>query len=141
MLQSTLAKIVLTGALVLGGGGFLVYSSLDDAQYYEMVDKVAQDPGNYLDKDLKLHGFVVVGSIHHEQQMLHTFTLEMNGQRIDIEYHGEAPDNLKDRAEVVAHGRLTQDASGHLLLTSSELMAKCPSKYQGSTANKDLFGK
>src|SRR5688572_22452814 len=130
MLNTTIGKLLLTGALVLGGGGFLVYSSLDDAQYYEMVDKVAEAPEKWVDKDLKLHGYVVAGSIKEEvvdQATVRTFDLEMNGKAIPIRFVGPKPDNLKDRAEVVAQGRLHQKADGSLLFEAAELMAKCPS--------------
>jgi len=139
MLQTTLAKIIVTGVLLLAGGGFLVYSSLDDAQYYEMVDKVAANPQKYLGEDLKLHGYVVSNSIVDEQDTVHTFALEMNGSKIDIRFEGIKPDNLKNRAEVVAVGHLHQDPNGHLQFDATDLMAKCPSKYQGAQANKDLF--
>src|SRR5688500_9650003 len=112
MLQTTIGKVILTGALALAGGGFLVYSSLDDAQYYEMVDKVAADPDQWVDKDLKLHGYVEPGSIKEESiqdgKVIRTFVLEKNGQRIKIRYDGVKVDNLKDRAEVVAQGHLRE---------------------------------
>ena len=38
--NNTMLKIVLTAAVLLGGAGFLVYSSLDHAQHYEMVDQL-----------------------------------------------------------------------------------------------------
>lgn len=138
MLNSTLAKLLLTGGLLIAGGGFLVYSSLDDAQYYEMVDKVAQAPDQYMDKDLKIHGYVLAGSLTKKPQDT-TFTLEMNGEKIRVHYTGEELPNVKDRAEIVAHGRLTRDASGELLFESPELMAKCPSKYKGAQSNKNVF--
>ena len=141
MLTSTVAKIVLTGALALGGGGFLVYSSLDDAQYYEMVDKVAAKPDAYMHKDLKLHGFVEPGTLREERidgKTVRFFVLEMNGERVPVQYTGPKPDNLNDRSEVVAQGRLARNGD-QLAFTASELMAKCPSKYEGAASNKDLF--
>jgi cytochrome c-type biogenesis protein CcmE len=138
MLHTTLGKVILTGILLMAGGGFLVYSSLDDAQYYEMVDKVVETPQKYVDKDLKLHGYVVAGSIHEENAPTRTFALEMNGKHIDIRFTGPKPDNLKDRAEVVAHGKLLEQ-NGALVLEASELLAKCPSKYQGAQSNKNVF--
>jgi len=139
MLHTTLAKVIVSGVLVLGGGGFLVYSSLDDAQYYEMVDKVAAAPDKYVDKDLKLHGFVLPGSIKDEGtengRMIRSFVLEKDGSRISIRYDGVKVDNLKDRAEVVAQGHLLRIGDG-LEFQASELMAKCPSKYQGASSNK-----
>jgi len=141
MLKSTLAKVLLTGGLLLGGGGFLVYSSLDDAQYYEMVDKVVESPANYMDKDLKLHGYVADGTLDKTKTKTKdiTFALEMNGKKINVRYDGIDLPNLKDRAEIVAHGKLTRDPNGDLVFQSSELMAKCPSKYQGAQSNKNVF--
>lgn len=141
MLHTTLGKVVLSAALILGGAGFLVYSSLDDAQYYEMVDKVAEDPGKWIGKDLKLHGYVVPGSVVEgtgDGRAGWSFTLEMNGRRIPVKFAGIKVDNLKDRAEVVAQGRLRNDGA-RLEFEASELMAKCPSKYQGAQSNRDLF--
>ncbi len=141
MLHTTLGKILLSGALLFGGGGFLVYASLDDAQYYEMVDKVAEDPAHWIGKDLKIHGYVVPGSISHKvenQRTVRSFTLEMNNKRIPVRFIGPTPDNLKDRAEVVAQGKLS-DSNGELMFDATELMAKCPSKYEGAQSNKDLF--
>ena len=139
MLNTTLAKLLLTGGLLIAGGGFLVYSSLDDAQYYEMVDKVAQHPDQYMDKDLKIHGYVVAGSLDDARSQDIWFTLEMNAETIRVHYTGEKLPNLKDRAEIVAHGRLSRDDKGELLFQSPELMAKCPSKYQGAQSNKNVF--
>jgi cytochrome c-type biogenesis protein CcmE len=139
MLKSTLAKVLLTGGLLLGGGGFLVYSSLDDAQYYEMVDKVVDSPANYMDKDLKLHGYVTDVGVDRSNPRDITFALEMNGKKITVHYDGVDLPNLKPRAEIVAHGKLSRDANGDLEFRSSELMAKCPSKYQGAQSNKNVF--
>lgn len=135
-------KVILTGVLVFGGGGFLVYSSMGDAQYYEMVDKVAADPGPWIGKDLRLHGYVVPGSIREDvvdQQTVRTFLLEKEGAKIPVRFVGPKPDNLKDRAEVVAKGKLHDHGAGQLQFEAHELMAKCPSKYQGAQSNRDLF--
>lgn len=142
MLNTLVGKVILSGVLVLAGGGFLIYASLDDAQYYEMVDKVADDPGKWVDKDLKLHGYVVPGSIREEvinEQTVRTFALEKNGRTIPVTFIGPKPDNLKDRAEVVAQGRLHDKGTSGLSFEAHELMAKCPSKYEGAQSNKDLF--
>lgn len=144
MLHTTIGKVVLTAVLFLSGAGFLVWSSLDDAQYYEMVDKVAEDPGKWIGKDLKLHGFVVPGSVVEGTRdgtgkAGWSFVLEMNGKRIPVKFAGIKVDNLKDRAEVVAQGRLHTYDGSRLEFEATELMAKCPSKYQGAQSNADLF--
>lgn len=142
MIHTVIGKVVLSGALVLGGAGFLVYSSLDDAQYYEMVDKVAAEPEKWVGKDLKLHGYVVPGTVVEgigDGRAGWSFTLEMNGHRIPVKFAGIKVDNLKDRAEVVAQGRLRTLDDSRLEFEATELMAKCPSKYEGAQSNRDLF--
>jgi cytochrome c-type biogenesis protein CcmE len=142
MLHTTIGKVILTGILLIAGGGFLIYSSLQDAQYYEFVDEVSAKPADYVGKDLKLHGYVVAGSIDDhidgdvKQQF---FVLQRGGKEIRIHHLGPKPDNLKPRSEVVAQGRLIDKGNGELLFEATELMAKCPSKYEGAQSQKELF--
>jgi cytochrome c-type biogenesis protein CcmE len=97
---------------------------------YRTVDELMRDP--VIGDEIKLHGYVELGSmasrIDHEQ-VTFRFTLAQNKQRIVVEYAGVAPDTLKDRAEVVATGRLSRAD----LFVATGVIAKCPSTYQ--TAN------
>jgi cytochrome c-type biogenesis protein CcmE len=141
MTNSKALKIIITGVLALGAAGFLVYSSFDNSSLYEHVDVVAAKPSAYADKDLKLHGIVLAGSIKASKaadgRHVREFVLERNGHKIPVRYTGyTAPDNLDDNAEVVAQGRLAVDP---VHFESTELMAKCPSKYQGANSNRDLL--
>jgi cytochrome c-type biogenesis protein CcmE len=157
MQNATLAKIALTAAVVVGGGGFLVYSSVGHAQHYEMVDKLlAGGLDHWTGKELKVHGFVEGGSIVEtvvDQEMQRSFVLQKDGKKIRVFSRGPKPDTFKDQAEVVATGRLVPakseqkladalcktastpgcpihaDAEQAYVLESTELMAKCPSKY------------
>jgi cytochrome c-type biogenesis protein CcmE len=165
MKNQTLTKIALTAAVAVGGGGFLVYSSTSHAQHYEMVDKLL-DKGldTFKDKQLKVHGFVEAGSIVEatvNQETRRTFVLQKNGKKIRIFSTGPTPDTFKDQSEVVATGRLIPspdvqkladdicantktkvacpirtDAEQMMVVDSTELMAKCPSKYEGANVNK-----
>jgi len=157
MQNATLAKIALTAAVVVGGGGFLVYSSVGHAQHYEMVDKlVAGNLDRWAGKELKVHGFVEAGTIVEQvvdQEMQRSFVLEKEGKKIRVFSKGPKPDTFKDQSEVVATGRLVPakdmqkladalckdpktagcpihaDAEQPFVVESTELMAKCPSKY------------
>ncbi|HLU67261.1 MAG TPA: cytochrome c maturation protein CcmE [Kofleriaceae bacterium] len=120
-------------AVIGGGGGMLVYSSLAEAEYYKHVNEVTLEPGQWEDKNLKVHGFVEPGSIEErivEDATVRTFVLEYEGERIKVTHRGPKPDTFRDLAEVVAQGRLVRDSSGAYVLEASELMAKCPSKYE-----------
>jgi cytochrome c-type biogenesis protein CcmE len=85
-----------------------------------------------VDKNLKVHGFVEAGSIDENivgQTTVRTFVLEYKGERIHVRHKGPKPDTFRDLAEVVAQGKLVAGPSGPVL-EASELMAKCPSKYE-----------
>ena len=165
MEKSALYKVLLTIAVVVGGGGFLIYSSVGHAQHYRMVDELVSDGfSKWTDKELKIHGFVEAGTIVESvvgQVQHRTFVLQKNGKKIRIFNEGPKPDTFKDQSEVVATGRLIKasdmtalaadmckkqpapvgcplrvDAEQEFVVESSELMAKCPSKYDGAPSNK-----
>ncbi len=167
MTNATLAKILLTGVVAVGGGGFLVYSSVGQAQHYMQVDQlVSSKADDWKDKELKVHGHVVSGSIVEEvvgAEMQRTFLLENGGKKVRVFSKGPKPDTFKDESEVVALGLLVPakdrqgladslcekakaknnpacpvrtDADQAYVVDASELSAKCPSRYEGGPNNK-----
>ena len=156
--KSTLGKIILTAAVAIGGVGFLVKSSVGSAQHYMMVDDLlTSDLSSWKDKELKVHGWVESGSIVEKivtQETHRTFLLQKGGKKIRVFSAGPKPDTFKDQSEVVATGHLVPAAqmkavADSLGITiesdmpyvedSTELMAKCPSKYDGANVNKQLL--
>jgi cytochrome c-type biogenesis protein CcmE len=156
MTNSTIAKIALTAAVALAGVGFLVVSSRENSQHYQMVDELmaSGDLGQWDGKEMKVHGWVEAGSIVEKtvnQETRRTFILQKGGKKIRVFSVGPKPDTFKDQSEVVATGRLiaandmkpTADSLGvritdAYVVDSTELMAKCPSKYEGAQANRTL---
>ena len=158
MQNSTLTKVALTVAVILGGAGFLVYSSVGHAQHYKMVDELIStgDLSSWDGKELKVHGNVEAGSIVEKvvnQEVHRTFKLVKGGKTIRVFSSGPKPDTFKDDSEVVATGHLVKasemkaladqlqiklEADLPYVVDASELMAKCPSKYDGAQVNKDL---
>ena len=127
------AKILLSVAVLPVGGGLLIRSSIAEADYYKHVHEVNANPARYVGKRLKVHGFVEAGSIDEKivgSETTRTFVLEYQGERIQVRHKGPKPDTFRDLAEVVAAGKLVQDKDGALVVEASELMAKCPSKYE-----------
>ncbi|MGH9886630.1 MAG: cytochrome c maturation protein CcmE [bacterium] len=150
-----MGKIVLTAVVAVGGVGFLVKSSVGSAQHYKMVDDLlASDMTSWTGKELKVHGWVESGSIHESivnQETHRTFLLQKGGKKIRVFSEGPKPDTFKDQSEVVATGHLVPAAERAKLaeslgvaiesdmpyvVDSSELMAKCPSKYDGARVNQ-----
>src|SRR5215475_10086970 len=156
MTNSTIAKIALTAAVALGGVGFLVVSSRENTQHYQMVDELMKDGdlAQWNGKELKVHGWVEAGSIVEKtvsQETRRTFLLQKGGKKIRVFSSGPKPDTFKDQSEVVATGHLVPAAQMKQLaqslgvaiesdmpyvVDSTELMAKCPSKYDGAQVNK-----
>jgi cytochrome c-type biogenesis protein CcmE len=155
--KSTLGKIVLTVAVAVGGVGFFVKSSVGSAQHYKMVDDLlSSDLSSWNDKELKVHGWVESGSIIEKivtQETHRTFLLQKGGKKIRVFSAGPKPDTFKDQSEVVATGHLVPAAQMKPLAESlgiaiesdmpyvvdaTDLMAKCPSKYDGARVNQQL---
>ena len=154
MNKSTLGKIALTAVVAVGGVGFLVKSSVSSAQHYKMVDDLlATDMSQWSGKELKVHGWVESGSIHESvvnQETHRTFLLQKSGKKIRVFSSGPKPDTFKDQSEVVATGHLVAAADKKqpaaelgvalesdmpYVVDATELMAKCPSKYDGARIN------
>lgn len=157
MQNSTIAKIALTALVGVAGVGFFIKSTLDHSQNYKKVDELlATDLGSWGDKELKVHGYVLPGSIKKEivnQETRRSFVLQNLGKRIRIFTTGPVPDTFNDTAEVVATGHLIaanerkamadslkvdMEKDAAYVFDATELSAKCPSKYDGANINKNL---
>lgn len=157
MQQSTLAKLALTGAVIVAGVVFFAKSASTSTQHYRMVDQLlAGDLSQWKDQELKVHGWVVAGSIKEkvvDQETIRTFVLHKDGKKIRVFSKGPKPDTFADQAEVVATGHVVPatkmeplaqgldiriESDMEYVVEASELMAKCPSKYEGAKANKSL---
>jgi cytochrome c-type biogenesis protein CcmE len=163
MQNATLVKIGLSAVVITGAGGFLIYESTSSAQHYYKVDKLMdQKLDQFGQTELKVHGWVVAGSITEavvDQETQRSFVLQSNGKKIRVFNKGPIPDTFKDQSEVVASGHLLPashfetlakqlcaphdgkvanacpiriDAEQAWIVDSTELMAKCPSKYSGA---------
>lgn len=157
MQNSTIAKLALTAAVIVGGVVFFARSASTSTQHYKMVDQLmATDLSQWKDKEMKVHGWVVAGTIKEKvvnQETIRTFVLHKDGKKIRVFSKGPKPDTFKDQSEVVATGRIVpaaqmdEMAKGldmrieddmQYVVDATELMAKCPSKYEGADANKNI---
>ncbi|HTM19676.1 MAG TPA: cytochrome c maturation protein CcmE [Kofleriaceae bacterium] len=134
-------KLMATIGVALAGVGFIVYSALSNSQPTQDVDDIVaqwkasgDSRGKMLHKGMGLHGYVEAGSIKSDvvgQKTKREFVLTLNDGRMKVRHEGPVPDTFREGAEVVARGKLVQDAGGELVFEARELMAKCPSKYEG----------
>ena len=132
-------KIAISALIVVGGLGALVYSTSSGSvlEYYKHVDEVVDDLPRWEKTPLQLHGFVLPGSIQRRidserNQQEFKFIAVNCGKQVNVRYAGSVPDTFKDGAEVVCKGTFTSDVNEPHVFKSTEVMAKCPSKYQAT---------
>jgi cytochrome c-type biogenesis protein CcmE len=140
MRKQTRNKLLISGLVAMAGMVFVVYSVLANSGQDKSVDELMQDPSAWMNKKLRVRGYVEPGSIKKEivnQQARQSFILERNGKRLHVENTGPAPDTFVDQAEVSASGQIVQRGD-EVVLLSNDLSAKCPSKYEGARTNLNL---
>ena len=129
MTNTTIAKIVLTAAIALGVVGFFWHSSSSHTGAYKMVDEAVAVAPEWQGKEIKVHGWVQAGTIDEQivgQEMHRTFVLEHKGATILVKNTGPKPDTFRDKAEVVADGKLV-DAEALHAMWDAQLMLKAQS--------------
>jgi cytochrome c-type biogenesis protein CcmE len=116
------------GAVVIGAVAFLIFSSPDEGVLeYVYVDKVVEAPEDFVDREFKVHGNVVEGTLRQADDDAYHFVVEFKGKRLKVIYDDLLPDTFVEGGEVVLTGKLDPD---EMVLRSSEMTAKCPSKYE-----------
>jgi cytochrome c-type biogenesis protein CcmE len=117
------------GGIILGAVAFLILSAPDEGVLeYVYVDKVVEAPEDFIGRDIKVHGLVVEGTLHQDaDDGEYHFVIEFKGKRLEVTYDDLLPDTFMEGGEVVLTGQLNDTGT---LLRSSEMTAKCPSKYE-----------
>jgi len=120
------------GAVMLGAVAFLILSSPDEGVLeYVYADKVVEAPEEFEGREFKVHGNVVEGTLVQDpDDAEYHFIVEYKGKRLEVVYDDLLPDTFVEGGEVVLTGRLVDTNGNGLLLRSSEMTAKCPSKYE-----------
>lgn len=131
----TKAIRILATTLILGGAfiTLLATSMRENVQFYKHVDEVMPVAGDWYGKTVKLQGHVVPGSVNRStsSSMSYRFDVRHGDSVVTAYYTGLLPDSFSDEAEVVVTGQLTQAG---FQVEPDGVMAKCPSKYEESTA-------
>ena len=124
------ARIGLTSLILVLAFAGLLYSTMGESlEYYKKVDEVMVNPGEWHGKALQLHGYAK--NVARGRDSLNwRFDIESNGQVVQASYTGVTPDTFTNDAEVVVKGQLAADNTFH----ATEIIAKCPSKYDPAAA-------
>ena len=127
-------ELTLLLALLAIGGAILalVMTNLDQAAIYsKSVDEMIAQKDSLAGRNVRVQGTLVKGSLaRRETPCEYRFRLTKNGSEVEVRYaQCVVPDTFRDvpdmDVDVTATGKLAAD--GHF--QASEIMAKCPSKY------------
>ena len=145
--------MIIGGGLIAAAVIYLIISStLANAQYFLTVDEVLNKGAAIYDKEIRISGAVIGESIQYDAQSivlnfsiahvagdnqeiekegglataLHLAVLDKNRARLKIIYHGVKPDLLRNEAQAILTGKMKPDGYFY----ASELLLKCPTKYE-----------
>jgi hypothetical protein len=153
-------KLAITAGVLGVALVWLVRSSAFEVQPYKMVDQlVTTDLSQWTDQELKVHGWVVAGSIVDvwRHQPTASFVLENGGKRLRVIATTPSTWLLRPEMELVVQGRLVPASSVTIVdalcaaahddapseqcrvklddhdyvLIATALNGRCPSKYEG----------
>lgn len=122
----SLALLVIVSAVFLALVVHAISAQRGEPKYVMVDELVERGLDEYRDRPLEVHGWVVPGTIvRHDGGA--TFSLVKNGRRLRVRADGPLPDTFCDGREVIAVGELRGD-----VLEACDVLAKCPSKYEGT---------
>lgn len=121
---------IVVSVLVIGGGlTYLLVTSMGDAMvYYKTVDELFAERGRFEGQEVRVNGQLVEGSLLRKPGTDEfRFQMAKNGEVLSVFYSGIIPDTVKPGREILVQGKL---APGEKKLIASEILTKCPSKYE-----------
>jgi cytochrome c-type biogenesis protein CcmE len=124
----------ITLLLVIGASlsGIAYFSSKETSFLLLDASELAASSAKYADQNLRVRGFVKVGSLVREGKKAR-FTLELNDKAIPVFFTGETllPDAFKEGARARVDGKMEKG-----VLVASHVEAKCASKYEAGYAEE-----
>jgi cytochrome c-type biogenesis protein CcmE len=119
-------QFLIGGLVVVLALGYLGYRGFaGSASYYYKIDEFVAQNISTADKNVRVSGQVVPGSI--EQQGLNMkFNIAGTQETLPVVYQGAVPDSFKAGGEVIVEGKLNSEG----VFVAQTLLTKCPSKYK-----------
>ena len=147
------AKFLVGGLLIIAAVVYLIVSSTQaSAQYFLTIEELQARKTEMLGREVRVSGAVIGDTIQYDPQALSlTFTVanipgdnavidargglgavlkaavvDSSLARMNVVYNGVKPDLLKNEAQAIMTGTFSEDGT----FTASELLLKCPTKYE-----------
>ena len=132
-------KFVVGSSVIILTLAFLAFSGYQESKaYYLTVPELYAMKGASAEKQLKVAGDVVPGSIDRTESKVIKFLISQQDEKthkvetLHVKYVGKdaPPDTFIDRAQAVVTGKLGDDG----VFVAHEMTAKCASKYEKEAA-------
>jgi cytochrome c-type biogenesis protein CcmE len=134
-----LAALVVIAAAI---GALVLVSFKDAAVYAKTVDQLLASRDKMVGRAVRVEGSLVHGSLlKRDSPCEYRFQITRNGATLPVRYpQCVVPDTFRDRPEadvaVTAEGKLMRDGT----FEATQIMAKCPSKYEEKEGRKVPVG-
>lgn len=115
-------RVWVSGLLILGALGFLVFQGLGDATVYFLTASEAVEQRSDLgDRRFRIQGEVVDGSIEADAEGV-TFKIVEGGTQVEVRHQGDPPELFQPGIPVVLEGRWSEErfSSDRILVRHSE---------------------
>jgi cytochrome c-type biogenesis protein CcmE len=131
-LISTLFGIVFAGGAAL----YLLFSGFDDTViYYKTVDELLTTPERFETRPVRINGRLVPNSVNVKPNTNeYRFKLVKRTKELTVAYSGILPDTMQEGQDLVVQGIYDRKTG---LFLASEVLTKCPSKYDAEAASID----
>jgi cytochrome c-type biogenesis protein CcmE len=152
-------KFLIGGLLIVAAVVYLIASSLQSTSQYFLTVKELQGKGSAIvGRDVRVSGAVMGDSIKYDSNtltlsftvahtpgdqkevdkagglaaVLHQAVIDPNAPHLQVIYKGVKPDLLRNEAQAIMTGKLSEDGVFH----ANELLLKCPTKYEDAVPNQ-----
>jgi cytochrome c-type biogenesis protein CcmE len=155
--RSEYIKFLVGGMLMLGAVLYLIVSgTASGARYFITVDELVNNP-DYVGKTIRMSGAVIGSTINYDSgnliidftvanipedttdlaRTLHEAVVNPDATRVRVHIENEVkPDLLQDEAQAILTGKMGEDG----VFYATELLLKCPSRYEENAPNQAVAG-
>jgi cytochrome c-type biogenesis protein CcmE len=153
------AKYIIGGLIIVVTIGALIFlATKAETQYFLTVDELLQKGNSIVDKKVRISGAVIGDSIEYNPSSftlkfkianvsgdlkaidaqgglaaaLHAAVIDPSRTQLQVVYHGIKPDLLKNEAQAILTGQLSNDGT----FNATEILLKCPTKYAEELPNQ-----
>jgi cytochrome c-type biogenesis protein CcmE len=126
-------KFIVGGLVIAVAVAYLIFTALrSSASYFLTVSELQARGPEFYGRNVRVSGKVVPDSIDFDAgDLLLRFDIaDEDGRRLRVVFNGPKPDQMRGEAQAVVEGKYLESGE----FQASDLLMKCPSRYEESQA-------